>query len=690
MATNGTGMQGSRKVKQLVQSIALALALPSGLAWADAGKQGARTADELTAMSFEELASISVSSVSLLEATILDAASSVATVDSNDWRRRGGRRMLDAIEFQPGIMVLPHTSGNEVLAIRGYARSTSYAGVATSWDGVPLNDLFRSGPQFNLPSINLGALSQVQLIQGPGSALYGSDAFHGMVALRGFESDQDMTLVDGKVASNSYAETALQSSARIGDTRWSLALAANGQGDQERRASYVQPTTGAAVSTLRANRYQAQTGSLKFASESKASLSWYGGLYFHHYDADQFQGLGTRLSGEQDLGWLNTMFWMAQAGLKQKLDGGGSLEAKVYGWWVENDLESNLLVSGSPAHRDLLAMQTRSGVQAIYRDSWPAGRTEMALALGREWLAVQGAKSVVTSPQGAQLSSTVNRAQGARRDVNSATLEMNTRFGDQWRLVYGGRLDDYSDFGSHASPRVGLIFQSQSGDAIKLLVGQAFRAPNAVEIGGATNSVLGNPDIKPEVIDSYELVAMRRTASYLVQATLFRTLWHDGISAVLVPSAGLTQYQNVGRNDAKGLSASWQYRTGGWLVDASGAFVSSRNAITGAAYSIFPRWMADVGISHTLDDPSMQFGVNQRFMSQVDDIATTEGFKVTPLPRFLRTDLSFNKDFSGQSSAIFQVRNLFNRNNVLPSPPASLGGIPQERLSFSVALRRRF
>lgn len=682
-------MRGSRiVVNPLAKWVALACAVPAASAFA----AGQKTADELAAMSFEELASISVSAASLLESTMLDAASSVSAVDSSDWRRRGARRMLGALEFQPGVLVLPHTSGNEVLAIRGYARSTSYAGVATSWDGVPLNDLFRSAPQFNLPSVNLGALSQIQLIQGPGSALYGSDAFHGLIALRGFDADHDMTAVDGRVASNGYAESSLQSSSTFGGgTRWSLALAANGQGDQQRRASYLHPATGAVVSTLRANSYRAQTASLKFASNEGGPLSWYGGLYYHHYDADQFQGLGTRLSGESDLGWLTTSFWMAQAGMWQQLGGAGSLEIKANSWWVDNDLESNLALATGPVHRDLLTTQSRSGVQAIYRDQWQPGSTECALALGQEWLAVRAARADVRSPQGTLLSNTPNQAQGARRTVRSATLEMNTRFdGDRWRLVYGGRFDDYSDFGGHGSPRVGLVFQPQPGDAIKLLAGQAFRAPNAVEIGGAQNSVLGNPDIKPEVIDSYELVAMRHTAQYMLQATLFRTLWRDGIAAVLVPAVRLSQYQNVGRNDAKGLSASWQYRAGGWLFDASGAIVTSRNSLTDVRYNIFPRLMANAGISHALDDPTMQLSLSQRWMSEVDDIPSTEGFKVTPLPRYARTDVSLKKEWSAHTTATLQVRNLFNRDNRLPSPPASLGGIPDERLSVSLAVNHRF
>jgi outer membrane cobalamin receptor len=129
----------------------------------------------------------------------------------------------------------------------------------------------------------------------------------------------------------------------------------------------------------------------------------------------------------------------------------------------------------------------------------------------------------VRSPQGRLLSAQVNPADGASRRVGSATLEANTHWAERaWSLVYGARLDEYSDFGRHTSPRLGLVYHPRADSAVKLLYGQAFRAPSAVEIGGAQNSVLGNPALKPEIIDSYELIGMRETANMLATLTLYR------------------------------------------------------------------------------------------------------------------------------------------------------------------------
>lgn len=661
-------------------------------AWCILFAFSARAADPpkspLLDMSLEELASFDVSAASMLRSSLLEAGSSIGAVSPVEWTRNGAHRMLEALEHQPGVTVLPSTSGNQVLAIRGYARSTSYTGTATSWDGVPLNDLFRSGPQFNTPAINLGALSQIQLIQGPGSALYGSDAFHGLVALRGFESDIDLTQVQAAIGSNRYYETAIQRSSAHGDgVRLNLALAANGQGDQNLRASYVEKGSGATVINDRDNRFGAQTLSLKLASDVRRDLMWYGGVYLHHYDSDEFQGFGTRLSGRDDVGWVDTRFAMLQAGVRQSFGKDRSIEVKGHYWRVNSDLAANLQLAAGPVRRDLYTRQHRGGVQAIYRDAWRGANTEWALALEQERLGVDSAKAEVHSPAGQLQSVTVNAAEGAHRTIGSATLEANTSWADQrWRLVYGGRIDHYSDFGRHASPRLGLIWHPTTDSAVKLLYGQAFRAPSAVEISGAQNSVLGNPALKPETIDSYELVTMRETKLYRIQLTAFRSFWRDGITTVLAPGARLTQYQNIERNDASGLNAAWEFRARGWLIDTSGAWTHSRNSSTGLRYAMFPTTMLNAGVGHALFDSGWHVHLAQRWQSGRADIAASEGFPARPLPRYARTNLSFSKDLSAGLKLSVQLRNLFDRANVLPSPQASLGGIPDERFNLQASL----
>lgn len=645
---------------------------------------------DLSDFSLEELASVDVSAASLLRANLLDAASSIGAVSVEDWQRRGARRLADALETQPAIMPLPHAYGNPVFAIRGYARSSSYTGIATTWDGIPLNDLFRSAPQFNTSSINLGALQQIQLIQGPGSALYGSDAFHGVIALRSFESDHALSQSRVAGGGDGYYEAALQhSQAILGDNQLHFALAANGQPDQERRLRFTNPFTNQEQTVERANKYKAETLSLKLNTDASQKRSWYAGLYLHNYDADGGQGAGTRLSGGEDLAWMYSHLAMVQGGVKQRLNDTRSLELKSYYWWLDADQTSSR--QNGQVRRGLVFTEFRGGAQAIYRDAYQPGHTEWALALGQEWLGMTDGVTEDRTPEGLLISSTPLPADDARRKVRSATLEVNTHWHDQrWRLVYGGRLDDYSDFGNHTSPRVGLIYHPHPDSAIKLLYGEAFRAPSALEIGGAQGSAIGNPNLKPEVIKSYELIALRQTPRYLAQITLFRNHWHDGISTVVIAQGSPAQFQNVERNDAHGVTTAVQARLSGWQIDLSGSSVQSRNTRTGVRYNIFPRYMLNAGIGHELFDPSWQLQLNQRWLSKVDDVPLTGGFPPHTLPRYARTDVALRKEVSRQVNASLQLRNLFDRNNRMPSAPAAIGGIPDERFSANIAVDYEF
>lgn len=640
----------------------------------------------LADLSLEELGDIDVRVASLLPAQWLTAGSSVSSVSAAEWQHRGARRVFDALETQAAVLAYPHAYGHPVLAVRGYARNTSYTGVATSWDGVPLNDLFRSAPQFHLPAINLGALSQVQLIQGPGSALYGSDAFHGLVELRGYESPRDQRLLAAEAGGRGHLAGSLQwSQALEQGARLSLALAVDGEPDQHRHAAYGGMPGAPAQDNERANRYQAGTLSIKLASAAADPLAWWGGLALHGYEAEGFQGLGTRLSGATDEGGASTRFAMAQGGLRATLSPQLSLELKGFGWWSDSVSKSFLKLSTGPALRELGAHQYRGGLQLIVRGVQPDWHSEWALALGGERLGVPRARAHLFTPAGAFLNTTTNLSEGARRQIESLTLEANTHWDERrWHLVYGGRIDHYSDFGSHASPRLGLIHQPRADRSIKLLYGQAFRAPAAVEIHGAQGSVIGNPGLKPELMNSVELVLQQQNRRDTVELTLFRTLWREGIVATLPPGGGLAQYRNIGRHDAKGLSASWQTQLGAWQLQTSASHVRSRNAQTGLDYSAFPRWMLNLGLGRTLGDDSLWLGLEQRWRSHTTDLPAFDGKAPEALPRYARTDLNLRKRWSNAFSSTLQVRNLFDRANRLPSLPGSWGGIPDERLGVSL------
>jgi len=75
-----------------------------------------------------------------------------------------------------------------------------------------------------------------------------------------------------------------------------------------------------------------------------------------------------------------------------------------------------------------------------------------------------------------------------------------------WELTAGIRYDKYSDFGSTVNPRAAIVWQTLPELTTKLLYGNAFRAPSIAELYITNNPAqLGNPNLKPESIETWEL-----------------------------------------------------------------------------------------------------------------------------------------------------------------------------------------
>ena len=131
---------------------------------------------------------------------------------------------------------------------------------------------------------------------------------------------------------------------------------------------------------------------------------------------------------------------------------------------------------------------------------------------------------------------------------------------DEWQIsdrlsaTLGLRVDHNDVTGSAASPRMGLIWQATPSTTIKALYGHAHRAPNAYERSYDDGSTLvGNPELKGEQIDTYELVADRRIGRKTsVRLSLYHWDMKRLITLGLHPVSSIPQYQSGEEINAQG------------------------------------------------------------------------------------------------------------------------------------------
>ena len=141
-----------------------------------------------------------------------------------------------------------------------------------------------------------------------------------------------------------------------------------------------------------------------------------------------------------------------------------------------------------------------------------------------------------------------------RRTVSYVYMQDEWSFARDWTLTGGVRHDAYSDFGGTTNPRLALVWDASLDLTAKLLYGRAFRAPAFVEQHSINNPVnRGNPALKPEVINTYELAfAWQATPATQWNLNLFR---YDTKNLIRTSDTGggTATFNNVGAQRGHGL-----------------------------------------------------------------------------------------------------------------------------------------
>jgi outer membrane receptor protein involved in Fe transport len=245
------------------------------------------------------------------------------------------------------------------------------------------------------------------------------------------------------------------------------------------------------------------------------------------------------------------------------------------------------------------------------------------------------------------------------------------------------------------TPRLGLVVAPRDGLALKALYGRAFRAPSVFETRGDGADIGSNISLRPEIIDTFELVALHQTARYRVQLTGFASIWNEAI--ILVPIAHpsfTTTYDNAGRNRAMGVEASAFYARGGFRADASVSYVSSRNENADVDYGAFPTFIGNLGVGYSIEKIHLRFYLFQRLqvgMTEGDPVSN-ESLRVQPsLPPYYRADLNIEWEQVPQHFTLFlNLRNALALTNTVPSLANAQYGAPTQGVNLSLGARGGF
>jgi iron complex outermembrane receptor protein len=566
------------------------------------------------------------------------------------------------------------TNPQVLVLLNGLRMNTDYNGdKGNMWSSMPLTNVAR-----------------IEIIRGPGSALYGADAFAGVINIITKTAEQMPGLRVGARAGSFNARDAWL---EYGHKQDQLSVAAY---LQVGRTDGADTLIEADAQTLNDRRfgthvskapgpmntgYDAYDGSLDLTWQRwrwRTNLKWRGNVG---------TGLGVNSAldpghkarsgyASSELSWVAPDFshdWSVGGSLsymfftEQSPDGLGLFPAGAR-------IGANLFPDGMIGGPGRWERNLRSSAFATY-GGW--NRHALRLGAGHEDLYlyhVETMKNFVISPAGIPIPTGPVIDYGPiqphirpqRRKINYVYAQDEWQVARDWALTAGVRHDDYSDFGGTTNPRLALVWDADLDATIKLLHGRAFRSPSFNEQTGINPVNMGNPQVRPEAITTTEAaLAWQARANLSVNLSLFRYALKDLIRSVPNPApAPGASYQNIGGVNGTGgeVELTWELAPGlRW--QANYARQNAHDSASGSDPGYAPRHHAYTRLDWTLSlgwqlSPQLNWVAGRRrapgdARAAVADYRTVDAALTHPLPQGWTVSAT--------------VRNLFNANAREPS-----------------------
>lgn len=255
---------------------------------------------------------------------------------------------------------------------------------------------------------------------------------------------------------------------------------------------------------------------------------------------------------------------------------------------------------------------------------------------------------------------------------------------DKVQLNLGGRYDYYDTSGGTFNPRLGLIFEPWSNTTWKFLYGTAFRAPNAFESSYTccAGDWIGNSNLKPEEIESYEIVWEQRLNPFL---DLRVSPYYNRLSKLITLITGPKRFINGGNAEAHGVETLLRGRYEDIEGYVSYTYQQSRIGDTNPAVNS-PSHMVKFNLSAPVWSDKLFGAVEFQYVSQRSTIA------IKNAAPYNRTNLvlSSRKWLPGVELT-GGIYNLFDQRYDDPaSPPLSPDLIPQDGRNLRIRLSYEF
>lgn len=524
--------------------------------------------------------------------TAQEAPSIVSVITAEEIRNSGAKNIADVLRTVPGFdPVYMGIYPQHRLCVRGMGSVTNEK-VKIMINGHSMQ-AFWGEPMQHFEKLPISGIRKIEVIRGPGSALYGTGAFLGVINLITKEGGDEPSRVSLEAGSDDTIKSHAEFSYREDDVKtyiYADYYKTNGyDGDIESDMATI--TSGVLPSVSR-EMNEASEHHTFHTNISYKGLHFSG--FFQETDDKTPVAVSGALTDEND---MESLYAYAELGCHLPISTRGNLQirafydyagekmalelfpeetAEVFGFPPGEGIRERYDDEHSVSGGEITAnYEPYSGIQVVGGTSY-----EHTRQFGMKRYANHNPSSIPLEIDGntyepflfeyfstgmTDISEKANTYDDRDRDVAAIYMQWRFDFGKLFSLrrgvknlsfTIGGRYDHYDDVGSSVNPRFGVVYAPTDDLWFKGLYGTAFRAPSFIELYIRNNAFLkGNRELNPEKIATAEaLIGYRFTRNISGSLTYFDVRAEDLIQLSLSEDL-VYKYENIGKTESRGVEA---------------------------------------------------------------------------------------------------------------------------------------
>ncbi|MDD5395060.1 MAG: TonB-dependent receptor [Thiothrix sp.] len=565
------------------------------------------------------------------------APGSVTIITRKAIANKGGENVLEILRGTPGVSLQGIGSGGrKTISLRGMESKHTLLLV----DGKRLpasNDVVGPNTDYQYDWIPVEQIERIEVVRGPMSVLYGSDALGGVINIITRKPDKqwsgDAKLTSRSTDGNSGGDGHDLELNLSGGVRENLQLSIGGQ--QSRRSAVAQNDTRLTAIEGRDKQQLSVKLDWQPTENQNIKLEHIAGQEERWYDVKNTVAPKQYYQSHYDLDRQHTALgWTGQIGKTQ-----ASLRTYQNTLDVKNTA-SNGARATTPQNLKDIALEGSLGFTLSEKQHITLGAEKRTEKL--ENAGLPGGNDKTT--------------------LNALYAQDEIKLSKRTNLTLGIRQDKHEAFGNETSPRAAIVYTVTDNLTLKAGYGHGFHAPNIKQVSPnyefnlGTYKVKSNPNLKPETNDTFDMGANYTRGKWNVDAALFDNKVKNLIDvATIAPNT--YQYKNIAEARLQGGELSTRVKVSKNVdLTANYQYLDAKDN-TGQRLDKRPQHTVAAGV--TWKRNGWQTNLNAEYLSdQLRDISTTLTPNKVTLPSYTVWNVGTRKSINKHLEVGAGIENL--------------------------------